>query len=313
MNFNLACAIHAYEGITSSHVTESFRNTGLYPFQPNWAQRFRTQEDEHQDLIAVGRCQMDEGGPASRVGSVRKRRADGETMAEVRRIVHTQQDASLLLQQLSVLIRNAETVNAILMDSGPTGTASMAQSSNGKRPTLDPGAPAECVTLDEVLKRRRLKEAAEVQAELEKQQRKLQRETERLQRAEAEEARRQSQAVERERKKRERELAASRRRVYAEAGRQQGAERAYEKRTVAAEAKAIAREVRDRAAALARAVAAERKVSAAEQGGRGQKRDRSGRMKRLPPLRAYMIAAQLVTEAVMAAERKGMQARVVQH
>lgn len=51
MNFNLAFSLHAWEGITSSHITSSFYVTGLFPFRRYFAVQFQF-EDKKAKLKA---------------------------------------------------------------------------------------------------------------------------------------------------------------------------------------------------------------------------------------------------------------------
>ena len=75
--------------------------------------------------------------------------------------------------KVTILLKSAETVNAILMDCASASSASTATSSKqlqqgrGSRLTLDCGAPGEWVRIREVAERRRQKESEERQKRLE--------------------------------------------------------------------------------------------------------------------------------------------------
>ena len=66
VNFNLAYAVHAHEQITTMEITEGFAQTGLQPFQLNFAQRFHRIEMGCELMLAVK--QILSGKPGCRRG-----------------------------------------------------------------------------------------------------------------------------------------------------------------------------------------------------------------------------------------------------
>ena len=99
VKFTLACAIYAYDCITSAHVTATFKATGLYPFQKDFAKRFRTTEDEQRLLSEIHNAKIARACPTSNVQPLRKRRTDMETLQEVTNIVSRVLGPSKTLQQ----------------------------------------------------------------------------------------------------------------------------------------------------------------------------------------------------------------------
>lgn len=314
VNLNLACAVHAFECISASDVTDSFQATGIYPFIPDFASRFKSSEDELRAKAKEEHDKLSQGGPSSRMRSVRQRRSDLETFKEVENIMRSSNQPSKALQQLSILLKRAETVNNILMTSGPgtTGTAITGQSSNGKRfQTLDPGAPAECLTLQGVLERRRQRDAAEMQQNLAKEQRKMKRQLNLAQRAAREQERRDILAQEKEQKQQTREREAKRRCQQKATEREKKAADANARRCSAEVAKELARRAKERAAELGRSAAAACRAQQALGVHRGRKRDARGQHKRQAPVRSFQFAAALVLETLEAAMgERGSQAFV---
>ena len=160
VDFNLACAVHAYDCMTSAEVTAAFIATGIYPFQKYFAKCFRITEDEQRLLAENQNAMLARAGPTSSVRSLKKQRTDMETLHEVKNIASRGLGPSKTVQQLLIVLRNAESVINILLSSDHSSSASTAHSSKTNRvKTIDPGAPAECLTLLEVLERRRQQEA----------------------------------------------------------------------------------------------------------------------------------------------------------
>ena len=149
VQFNLMCGVHAFEAVTVDNIRQSFQKTGLFPFDENFPNRFMTSktQDEISGTTSVGQ----------RTKGVRRRVRDRLTLSKVLEIAKGESGASKKLQELTILLRNAETVNSILMNCAPSHTASTAESSNvAKRNVhLDCGAPAEHLTVEVMLARRR--------------------------------------------------------------------------------------------------------------------------------------------------------------
>lgn len=92
----------------------------MYPFQRDWAKKFRKAEEERNEKAEAEKKRVEEGGPASRMPTVRRRQRDKAAVVEIQQIVNRAKilGASRTLQQISIAIKNQETVNAILMGTG---------------------------------------------------------------------------------------------------------------------------------------------------------------------------------------------------
>ena len=157
VKFNLACAVHSHEQITTMEITKGFAETGLHPFQLNFAQRFHRNID---GLRNDARCEADallKAGVASRLESVMKRRSDTQTFAKLREAFSKSCDPSVAIQTMSCILKNAETVNSIVLYARSNRSSLAAASTNLPMVLHAPGAAAECVTLRETLRKKRKK------------------------------------------------------------------------------------------------------------------------------------------------------------
>lgn len=118
VNFNLACAIYAYEQITATDIVNSFRVTGVFPFDRDFPKRFQTEVERTAAKAEEEKNRIESSGPASRLQSVVLRKSDSETMKEVLQVFNTKAEASRKIQQISILLKQRETTNAILMAAG---------------------------------------------------------------------------------------------------------------------------------------------------------------------------------------------------
>lgn len=72
VNFYFACALHEYESISSEILTESFRDTGLYPFDRKWSQPFTSSREKRKEEAAIEKSKIKQGGPASNIRALRQ-------------------------------------------------------------------------------------------------------------------------------------------------------------------------------------------------------------------------------------------------
>ena len=273
VNFNLACAVHAHEQITTREITKSFAETGLYPFQMNFAQRFHRNID---GLRNGARCKSDallKAGVASRLGSVMKRRSDTETFAKLREAFSKSCDPSVAIQTMYCILKNAETVNSIFLSAQNNRSSLAAASTNLPMVLHAAGAAAECVTLRETLK----KKAAEEEMK---------------RRQAAEKAQQKCLAQEEKKAKKQREKAAKRLRQQEKAAQNKRAKLVSEKRA-ASDKKLIARLTRAVSGTVRQSVFLE---TAARHNGGSRAKKRS--------VRAIRFAAGLVVELLMKAIKR---------
>ena len=91
---------------------------------------------------------------------VRRRVRDRLKLSKVLKITKGESGTSKKLPELTILFGNAETVNSILMNYAPSHTANTSKKSGvaNRNVHLDCGAPAEHLTVEVMLARRRKKE-----------------------------------------------------------------------------------------------------------------------------------------------------------
>lgn len=155
---NLACGVHGFESIATRDIQNAFATTGVYPLDEHFLLRFRPTVSVTSFLARKEQVRLEHANVSSRLPAVRQRHSDREITLRAAEIMNKNLGPSQTLQQLTLLIRNAETVNSILMacnsetpNNGNTGTSPKQVC----RDILDVGAPAKCVTMGQALARRR--------------------------------------------------------------------------------------------------------------------------------------------------------------
>ena len=117
VNFNVACAVFAWDNIPTQDFTDSFRSTGIYPFQRNFALNFKTNEEVGQEAVEEDVKRIRAAGIACRICSVIRQRVDTGTQSEFENILRGNDGASRKIEQLTNLLQTAETVSAIVRGS----------------------------------------------------------------------------------------------------------------------------------------------------------------------------------------------------
>ena len=117
---------------------------------------------------------------------VKQRQSDLNVWSEVIIIVYSCFGPDTKIQNLSIPLRDSETVKAVLMRRGSSPSARTAQSSTAPNNVqLNAGAPAECVAVDEAFERRLKSEADEMQRQIEKESDKIRKQRDRLEQIES--------------------------------------------------------------------------------------------------------------------------------
>lgn len=71
----------------------------------------KAQQNAEQQLIA-----LENGTLANRLPTVLKRKTDAETLVEIQNVIHDSCGPSQTLQGITCILKNAETVNSILIE-----------------------------------------------------------------------------------------------------------------------------------------------------------------------------------------------------
>ena len=80
---NLACGVHGFESITLEDARLSFRNTGIYPFDPAFPLRFAKTDFVTGGEVEKEKARLENAGVASRLPAVRQRQSDTPTLSQV--------------------------------------------------------------------------------------------------------------------------------------------------------------------------------------------------------------------------------------
>lgn len=169
VNFNIACAVYAWEQITPDVVQNSFKVTGTFPFQRSFPQKFKKYKDEQNTRVKAEEERLNDIGIASRFPSVRRRQSDQEVFKKLLGISESSKSISKKLQDIQILLKREETVNSILMQhTCRSSLPNTEQITSQNRVLSDAGAPAEWITHGDEMKRRETV-AAQKKAEQENQ------------------------------------------------------------------------------------------------------------------------------------------------
>ena len=80
VNFNLACAVYEWDNVSTQDITDSFRITGIFPFDRNLPMRFKTEKELAAESAEMSLQRVKNNSIASRQVSVQRRQADKETL-----------------------------------------------------------------------------------------------------------------------------------------------------------------------------------------------------------------------------------------
>lgn len=123
IHMKLMCGVKAYKYITVEDCVISSCKTGLFPFQPEFAEIFK-------------RVLIDLTSPDSDPGTTEK-----ETIEQAKRILDMVENPSRALQRLTILLQNCKTTNSIFMGLRPASVVSTTNATLNV--TLISGAPAD--------------------------------------------------------------------------------------------------------------------------------------------------------------------------
>ena len=172
LNFNLVCAVHAHEQITTMEINKRFAETCLHPFHLNFAQRFHRNVDGLRNEAPCKADALLKAGVASKLGSVMKRKSDIQTFAKLREAFSKSCDPSVAMQTMYCILKNAEPFNTIVLSARSNRSSLDAASTNLPMVLHAPGAATECVTLRETLRKKAAEEEMKRRQAAEKAQQK---------------------------------------------------------------------------------------------------------------------------------------------
>lgn len=292
VNFNLACAVYAWEGITPELVQASFKVTGTFPFQRNFGEKYKTFKDEQEELLKRKEKLLLGGSVASRVAAVRKRHSDQEVFNEMMAIISSNVGVSVKIKDIMKLLKQEETVNSILMKTITRSvTNTVTPVNETQRVLYDAGAPAEWVTHGDQLRRREEAEEERKRVEMEKLAEKTRKAAERIRAREEAEKVAEARMHEREKKRQQKLCQRAERRVELLKRREQRENLAKERMHVNV--------LKQKARALSRKIATERRSN-------GFKTVTRGGRQRRTPISSFQFAAEVVLEALCEAVEVGI-------
>lgn len=115
VNLNLACAVNALSRISPVLVQASFKITGTFTFQRNFADQYKKYKDDQQERVEVEAERLDNATVASRLPAVRQRQTDQEVFNTIIDIIGGNKGVPSKIEDIQILLKKQETVNAILM------------------------------------------------------------------------------------------------------------------------------------------------------------------------------------------------------
>lgn len=186
VGFRLMCAINGFQHITVKHVQESWKVTELWPVDYRFVDKLKRRKDELRDRSSEEQRNLDAAGPSSRIGTVRQRRSDQETFETLANIVYMSRSKRVYgplraIQEMTIALKDQDTVNCILMEASRPPSASTGRSDNcPKNCALPCGEPAQYLTHGKVMALRRAQQEAKAREQAEKEQRKELREQKKL-------------------------------------------------------------------------------------------------------------------------------------
>ena len=162
-------AIIGYESVTEKEIIESFELCGLWPMN----YRFINLSIDDTALNTIASTNLHE------------RQSDVATLEQLKSIIQSRDHASIILQKASNLLTQQKTVHGILSNEDEAGQVctNSVQLENTKK-VLQRGAPATCLTLGDIIEKRKVeireKQAARVHKEKQKAAKKVEQEKRRV-------------------------------------------------------------------------------------------------------------------------------------
>lgn len=116
VNFNLACAVYAWNCITPELVQAFSKVIGAFPSQKRIAEKYKTYKDEKKEFVKAEIKRLNNATAALRLPSVREQRGDQEVFNTMMDIMGETKGVYSKIQDIQILFKGEETVNDILME-----------------------------------------------------------------------------------------------------------------------------------------------------------------------------------------------------
>ena len=181
IQFKLIRIVYGYTKISEDVIRQSWDKTGLWPMDFRFVQIAESMWNGRDRLESdVADTEIDYDPPTGRT-------SDEFTVTKMKSILDDSGlSASRKIQRISILLKDTDTVNSILMNTGPSprskevtigsGTEGTSRRNPGIKQPGGPGTPAKYLTAGDYIKAIREKEEKKKKEEAEKHQRKVLRE-----------------------------------------------------------------------------------------------------------------------------------------
>lgn len=157
VQISLVLGVIGFHAISPQCIKDSFYDCGLWPMDYRFMKRFEHENKKKETRESrVGNAEN--CGPDTRLGSVKKRKADSETWNFIKSVALSSSCPTSGLQKIEKELRENSTVNKILMNiTNPRmATPKNEKKSSTGKSALYVGTPAKCLTFGDML---RLREA----------------------------------------------------------------------------------------------------------------------------------------------------------
>ena len=149
--------INGYQNITTQHVRDSWRETGLWPMDHGFSEKLRRRFDTLKERGEFEHQKLSHAGPCLSVRTLQTRTSDRNTLARLAEIVDKSRcnrvyGPSIAIQEMKIALDDQHTVNDILMEStsAPTSHKNILEAPK-KNVVLPCGVPAHNLTHGDVM------------------------------------------------------------------------------------------------------------------------------------------------------------------
>lgn len=156
MGFKLKLAVAGHAGVTPDVVRKSFVNTGIWPMDYRFAERLRDKAVKDEMVLEKKCDRITSGGVSSAVASARMRKNDVEIYGDLKKALDEGKDCLSTIRHIERILEEHETVSSILKGIKPPPKA---RNHGSRRGVLGCGAPAQCLTVGDLIARRKQAEA----------------------------------------------------------------------------------------------------------------------------------------------------------
>lgn len=113
MNFNLPCAVYAWESLSPEIIQAPFKVTCTSSFQRIFAEKYKKFQEKQKDGVETEGERLERASVASRLPAVRKRHNDEERFKVMTRITESNTMVSTKITKIQILHGESETINSI--------------------------------------------------------------------------------------------------------------------------------------------------------------------------------------------------------